>query len=106
GRRWFEYPSLLWPEHVAHDVFLSFHQIDHRAGDCLLALERGNLWRLAEHRIALVHFCHLRRFYRFVTAVVIEDDLALVADYFVSIHQRLGARITPVGIDVLDIDLS
>ena len=93
-------------EHIADDVFLSFHEIDHRARDRLLAFERRDLRRLAEHRIALVDLRHLGCFHRLVAVIVIEDDLTLVADDFVFVDQRFRPRIIPVRVDVLDIDRS
>ena len=72
---------LLVAEHIADDVLLSFHEIDHRARDRLLALERRDLRRLAEHRIALVDLRHLGCFHRLVAVVVIENDLALDIDH-------------------------
>ncbi len=96
----------LVPEDVTERVFLAFHQIDHRARDCLLAFESGDLRLLAKHRIALVDLRHLRSLHSFVSALVIENEKALIADHLVFVEELFCAGKIPFRIDIFDVNFS
>ena len=91
---------------VTKDLLFSFHKVDHRAGDGLLAFECSHARAFADGHSALVNIGHLRRFDGFVAALVIEHQETLVRDNFVFVEQLLGARKISLGIDVLEVNLS
>ena len=112
GLRWHCHRSRIrqWRFFVAEDVtervLLALDQIHHRAGDDLLALERGHARPFAQHLIARIDLGHFRGFHRLVATLVIEHEQTLVAHHFVFLEHFLGPRKVAFGIDVLDVDLS
>ena len=91
---------------IADRVFFAFDQIDHRAGDRLLAFERGHPRPFAHGHSALIDLRHFRCLHRFIAALVIDHEQTFVADHFVFVEQFLGAGEVPLRIDVLDVDLA
>ena len=77
---------LFVPGHVTDRVLFAFDQIDHRAGDRLLAFERSHARSLAERRAALIDLRHVRRLHRFIAALVIDHEQTFIADDFVFIE--------------------
>ena len=72
----------------------------------MLALERRDLGRLAQHRISLVDFRHLGPFHGLAPAVVIEDQQVFACDDLVFIEKLFRPRKIALGIDILDVEFS